>query len=62
MAAKRLGLSRSQFYVRAVSVYLAENGTQGVTERLNEVYADQSSELDPAVLAMQFASVVDDEW
>lgn len=62
MAAKRLGLSRSQFYGRAVAVYLAENGTQGVTEKLNEVYADQSSELDPAVLAMQFASVVDDEW
>lgn len=62
MAAKRLGLSRSQLYARAVAEYLSVYGAEGITERLDEVYADQESGLDPAIQQMQLASVAEEEW
>ena len=36
--AKRLGLSRSEFYVRAISSYVEKHRSQKVTELLNEIY------------------------
>lgn len=57
-AARRLGLSRSELYARALRDYLAEHGTEGITERLNEVYGDeQESVLDPALAELQRRSL-----
>ena len=61
-AAQRLGMSRSQLYATAVAEYLAEYGTQGVTETLDEVYEDHRSEMDPTLLRMQIASLAEDDW
>lgn len=62
MAAKRLGLSRSQLYAKAVAEYLAQKGTEGVTEQLDAVYAERKSELDAVLQRMQFASVAEKDW
>lgn len=62
-AAKRLGLSRSELYRRALGAYLERHSDKLVTEALNEVYGENSAEtLDPALERMQRASLPDEEW
>jgi len=60
--AGRLGMSRSQLYAKALSEYVAKHRDEDVTDALNRVYATYSSTLDPALAAMQFASIPREEW
>jgi len=60
--AHRLGMSRSQLYAEAVEAFVRSHRGQGVTEALNRVYADEPSELDPALAALQAASLPAEEW
>lgn len=60
--ARRLSMSRSEFYTRAVEAYLEAHKTEGVTEKLNEVYATEPSRLDPVLAEMQAASMAKIEW
>jgi len=60
--ADRLGVSRSQLYAKALAEYVAKHRDDQVTEALNRVYANYSSTLDPALAAMQFASIPREEW
>jgi hypothetical protein len=56
-AAKDLGVSRSGLYALALEEYLKSRRPMRVTEKLNEVYADLKSGIDPGFLAMQGKSV-----
>ncbi len=57
-AAKRLGLSRSELYRRAIGAFLEHHNDKLVTEALNEVYADPSlSGVDPALGRLQANSL-----
>jgi metal-responsive CopG/Arc/MetJ family transcriptional regulator len=58
-AARRLGLSRSQLYSRALERFLADEPDDAVTARLDEVYADEDSAIDPAVARAQRRAVAD---
>jgi hypothetical protein len=62
--ARRLGISRSELFQRAVKAYLAMHKGEGITEALNEVYGpdDQSSRLDPVLGHLQFNSIPEEEW
>ena len=62
--AKRLGLSRSELYSRAVANYIEENRACGVRERLDAVYSTdpESSALHPDVVRIQSDSIPQDEW
>jgi metal-responsive CopG/Arc/MetJ family transcriptional regulator len=61
--AGELGVSRSELYARALSEFLRERLDRSVTERLNEVYADEeSSGLDPALATLQSASLDREDW
>jgi len=60
--AKRLELSRSELFTRAVSAYVQEYGDDEVTARLNEIYARESSALDPVLEQIQFASLPREDW
>ena len=60
--ASRQGVSRSTLYATAVSEYLAKHCDEDVTSKLNEVYADESSGLDPALMAAQARSVSSGKW
>ncbi len=62
--AKRLGLSRSELYRRAIGAFLQRNNDKLVTDTLNEVYDEQAVEdhLDPILLQMQFASLEQEQW
>ena len=60
--AERQGLSRSELYTRAVKEYLERNRNDRVTEVLNEIYEQESSEIDPIIKQMQFSSVTKEIW
>jgi metal-responsive CopG/Arc/MetJ family transcriptional regulator len=60
--AARLGVSRSELYARALREFVGANLDRRVTERLDEVYAELGSELDPALARLQSASLAEDEW
>ena len=57
-AAKRLGLSRSELYRRALGAFLDRHNDKLVTEALDEVYADPSlSRVDPILDRLQTNSL-----
>lgn len=58
--AEKLDVSRSWLYATAVAEYVAKYQYDEVTAKLNEVYANQDSRLDPAFRDAQARSV--DEW
>lgn len=60
--AKGLSMSRSELYTWAIKNHVRDHEAGGVTETLNEVYAAESSRLDPLLAQMQAASMVDWEW
>ena len=55
-AARRTGMSRSQLFVEAVKLFLRKHGDRGVTERLDEVYGESESKVEPILSAMQIAT------
>lgn len=61
---KRLGISRSRFFSLAIEHALAKDPRRGVKEKLDAVYAKNSSRLDPRLAAMQAASISsgDEHW
>jgi metal-responsive CopG/Arc/MetJ family transcriptional regulator len=62
-AAKRLGLSRSEFYQRAVAQFLERQSDTLVTDALNEIYrSEESSGLDEVLDRMQRASLPREDW
>ena len=60
--AHRLGVSRSQLYTTAVSKYIQAHQNDNVTEKLNKIYAKESSYLDPVSQALQYSTLEKDEW
>ncbi|MDP9480487.1 MAG: hypothetical protein M3R38_33305 [Actinomycetota bacterium] len=59
--ARRLGMTRSELYAKALRDYLREHRGEGITERLDEVYGAEESSLDPIVAALQERSLPKDE-
>ena len=51
--ASNLRKSRSQLYAEALASYVGAHSAHNVTQRLNEVYAKESSKLDSAWLKAQ---------
>jgi metal-responsive CopG/Arc/MetJ family transcriptional regulator len=60
--AKRLNMSRSELYTRAIKQYIAECRHTGVKEKLDQVYASENASVDPAVLNAQAVSIPMEEW
>jgi len=61
-AALRFGITRSELYQRAIADWLEAHRGTSVTELLDEIYAEESSSLDPVLAAMQFGSLRREEW
>ena len=53
-------MSRSQLFAEAMRLFLRVHGENGITERLNEVYGDTDSSLDPVLARMQSTSIRED--
>jgi predicted transcriptional regulator len=62
--ARRLGISRSQLFQRAVQQYIGEQQKLGVTETLDQIYGGDpsASRVDPVLNGMQLASLPQEEW
>ena len=55
--AKRLGISRSELFTRAVKQMLAAQRDRAITARLNEVYGQEDSALEPQLTKLQSKAV-----
>ncbi len=64
LVSKRMGVSRSRLYTMAIERLVKRERTRDVQKALDAVYGNVDSRLDPALAAMQFASLVgeDEEW
>jgi len=60
--AQRQGMSRSELYTTALRHYLQEYRSEGITERLDEIYGAEDGALDPAVARLQTRSLPKDTW
>ncbi len=60
--AKRLNMSRSELYARAIQQYIIEYRHTGVKEKLDQVYASENASVDSAVLNAQAISIPMEEW
>lgn len=60
--AKKLGLSRSELYAKALQAYLHKYNQDLILNKLNQVYEQESSELDPVLSKMQFMSLPNEDW
>ncbi len=60
--AKKMGVSLSELYTAALNAYVAEHQKENITETLDQVYADESSNLEPELVTMQVVSLEDKEW
>ena len=63
-AAKKLGISRSELYAKAVLDFVERYRRENLTEKLNEIYSENAaiSELDPHLVALQTQSLIRDKW
>jgi metal-responsive CopG/Arc/MetJ family transcriptional regulator len=60
--AQQLGLSRSELYAKALKAYLQKYNRNQILHKLNQVYAKETSEIDPAMAKMQFMSLPHEDW
>jgi len=60
--AKRLGMSRSQLYATALADFLSRRQNQQVKERLDAIYGEEESALDPGIRELQNKSLPPEEW
>jgi metal-responsive CopG/Arc/MetJ family transcriptional regulator len=60
--ARKLGITRSQLYARAVQAFLDHQADRDITKRLNSIYAEEASAMDPLLLKLQFASIPKEDW
>lgn len=61
-AAKKLGVSRSEFYANAVRDFVERYGREGITETLNEIYDSSDSKLNQTLATLQASSIPKEEW
>lgn len=62
MAARKLGMSRSEFYAKAVCQFVQDIHEDNVTHALDELYEKEPSSLDEGLEMMQRRSVFREEW
>ena len=60
--AKQMGISRSELYTAALKAYLRKYNRNQILEKLNQIYSEESSELDPVLAKMQFMSLPREDW
>ncbi len=60
--ARRQGKPRSRLYAEAIAEYVGAHDVSGVTEKLNAVYAVESSSVDEALQRAQFKILSNEAW
>jgi metal-responsive CopG/Arc/MetJ family transcriptional regulator len=60
--ARQLGISRSELYTTALAEYIREHRDADITERLNQLYAEEDSSLDEVLKQIQWLSLPREDW
>jgi metal-responsive CopG/Arc/MetJ family transcriptional regulator len=60
--ARQLGVSRSELYTNALKAYLRKYNRDQILGKLNQIYSEESSELDPSLAKIQFISLPSENW
>ena len=60
--ARKMDMSLSELYTVALSAYVANYQGENVTEKLDEIYAQETSSLDRELIALQVTSIGSESW
>jgi metal-responsive CopG/Arc/MetJ family transcriptional regulator len=60
--AKKLQISRSELYTKAIAAYLKNSRSSQITDKLNQVYQNVDSKLSLDITQMQFSSLEEEQW
>jgi len=60
--ARRLRVSRSELYARAIAEFVTGQKKDSITERLNQVYSRHPAKLDSGLHRAQLKSLAKDDW
>ena len=60
--ARRVRVSRSELYAKAIAEFLKRQDGGTITERLNDVYSRTPAEVDPGLHRAQLRSLQEDVW
>jgi len=60
--AKVLGLNRSRLYTAAIAEFLAKYREDNVKAKLNEIYANENSQVDPIFTKTQMMGLAKEDW
>jgi hypothetical protein len=55
-------IPRSQLYAEALIAYLGTHGAAAITAKLNAIYADSSSKVDPVLAQAQLRTLSREAW
>jgi hypothetical protein len=62
VTARRLRVSRSELYAKAIAAFLKQQDGTVITNRLNDVYSSQPAKLDPGLHRAQLKSLEKEVW
>ncbi len=60
--AKVLGLNRSRLYTEAIAEFLEKHREDSIKAKLNEIYADENSRIDPIFNNAQMIGLAKEDW
>jgi metal-responsive CopG/Arc/MetJ family transcriptional regulator len=60
--ARKMKVSRSELYARALAEFLSKQEPEKITQALDEVYGAESSKVDRHLELMQRSSLPKEEW
>ena len=60
--ARRLRVSRSELYAKAIAEFLKEQDRSAITERLNNMYSRNTAKVDSGVGRAQLKSLSNEPW
>lgn len=62
LLARRLKISRSRLYAKAVAEFVARHRSGQITKQLDEVYSEADDSIDAGTLELQTVSLPDEDW
>jgi metal-responsive CopG/Arc/MetJ family transcriptional regulator len=60
--ARRLRVSRSELYAKAIAEFLKSQRADSITERLNKLYSQRTAKVDSGLQRAQLKSLDKDAW
>jgi metal-responsive CopG/Arc/MetJ family transcriptional regulator len=62
VTARRLRVSRSELYAKAIAAFLKQQNGETITARLNDLYSQHTAKVDSGLYRAQLKSLDKDSW